>query len=349
MRKRTLLFVACLLGLFVGASQSDAADGIVLINQDRVLAAGGFPFVISAPGSYRLSGDLDVSVAVDPPNTTAISVNPLTAGPVHIDLNGFSIIGPGTAGTGVGIDFLANERHSVRNGTVRGMGSHGVHMATGSGLIEYVSAVDNGGYGIRIIARGIIRRCRAARNGSDGLRLDQFVNARHNLTQGNGAWGMISGQKGTTYEGNIAWDNTSGGIYADVNSVVRGNIASDNTGAGIRCWNACTASGNLSGGNTGNGFTMGGAANFRHNVSFQNGGSGVNPGNGSVVWGSVLASNTGNGLGFAPDTLGTGQMNFSFNDTLGNGDLLFGDLGSGPELLESNSVFCEPTSCNYVE
>jgi hypothetical protein len=36
-------------------------DGIKLINQATVIAAGGFPFVISQPGSYKLSGNLAMS------------------------------------------------------------------------------------------------------------------------------------------------------------------------------------------------------------------------------------------------------------------------------------------------
>src|SRR6266700_7689406 len=64
-----------------------AVDGVVLINQSTVMAAGGFPYTITQPGSYRLSGNLTVPDA----NTTAIQV---MADNVTIDLNGFSIIGP---------------------------------------------------------------------------------------------------------------------------------------------------------------------------------------------------------------------------------------------------------------
>ena len=30
-------------------------DGVVLINQSTVMTSGGFPYVISQPGSYKLS------------------------------------------------------------------------------------------------------------------------------------------------------------------------------------------------------------------------------------------------------------------------------------------------------
>ena len=53
---------ALLLGIGL-ASLASAADGVIEINQASVKAAGGFPFVISQPGSYRLTGNLDVTDA----------------------------------------------------------------------------------------------------------------------------------------------------------------------------------------------------------------------------------------------------------------------------------------------
>src|SRR5262245_43423647 len=93
---------------------SHAANGVVLIDQDRALAgnvtlgdAPGFPVTISQSGSYRLSGNLTVTNV----DTTVIQV---TADAVTLDLNGFSIIGPAicvagpaticpAAGKGIGV------------------------------------------------------------------------------------------------------------------------------------------------------------------------------------------------------------------------------------------------------
>jgi hypothetical protein len=60
-----------------------AVDGVVLINQSTVTAAGGFPYSISQPGSYKLSGNLVV-----PSGVNGIQI---TASNVTLDLNGFSI------------------------------------------------------------------------------------------------------------------------------------------------------------------------------------------------------------------------------------------------------------------
>src|SRR5262245_44146183 len=63
-----------------------AVDGVVLINQATVTAAGGFPHTISQPGSYKLSGNLAVPAGV---NGIYISASNVT-----LDLNGFTISGP---------------------------------------------------------------------------------------------------------------------------------------------------------------------------------------------------------------------------------------------------------------
>ena len=57
-----------------------AVDGTVLINQSTVMG-GGFPYHITQPGSYRLSGNLVV-----PALTNGIVI---AASHVTLDLNGF--------------------------------------------------------------------------------------------------------------------------------------------------------------------------------------------------------------------------------------------------------------------
>jgi hypothetical protein len=52
-----------------GASSAD--DGVVPIDQAVVAASGGFPYKITVPGSYRLSGNLVVKAA----DTTAVDIH----------------------------------------------------------------------------------------------------------------------------------------------------------------------------------------------------------------------------------------------------------------------------------
>ena len=71
---------------------SFAVDGVVLINQSTVMAAGGFPYIIKDPGSYKLSGNLTMSTTTTGNYSgldIAIGIN---SSGVVLDLNGFSII-----------------------------------------------------------------------------------------------------------------------------------------------------------------------------------------------------------------------------------------------------------------
>ena len=45
------------------ASPALAVDGVIEINQAKVMAAGGFPYLLPASGSYRLTSDLMPPVA----------------------------------------------------------------------------------------------------------------------------------------------------------------------------------------------------------------------------------------------------------------------------------------------
>lgn len=81
-----------------------ALDGQILINQTTVMAAGGFPYLISQPGSYKLSGNLIVPSYKDRIHIQSSNVT--------LDLNGFSIFNPLPIESAVGI--LAAPGNSIR-------------------------------------------------------------------------------------------------------------------------------------------------------------------------------------------------------------------------------------------
>jgi hypothetical protein len=65
-----------------------AVDGQVLINQSTVMAAGGFPYKITQPGSYKLSGPLTMTTTVSGNfNSTDVAIE-IESGQVTLDLNG---------------------------------------------------------------------------------------------------------------------------------------------------------------------------------------------------------------------------------------------------------------------
>jgi hypothetical protein len=109
--------VLCTFAMAFSSFCAFAVDGVVLINDSSVMAAGGYPYKITKPGSYRLSGNLTVPSGV---NGIQILVSNVT-----LDLNGFTISGAVTncAGpcfvTGVTVGAVVSGV-VVRNGLITG-------------------------------------------------------------------------------------------------------------------------------------------------------------------------------------------------------------------------------------
>jgi len=188
----------------------------------------GFPIVIDKAGSYRLCRNLTVPTA----DTTAILV---TASDVTIDLGGFSIAGPtvcdgsscSPSGEGKGVSAARISNLTVRNGTIRGMGSNGLE-AGANARVEGVRVIGNGRHGIAVGTTCSLVGNLATRNGENG----------------------ISGQEYCLVKDNVAHDNGSDGISAGCACSVVGNVATNNARSGIVTggWTACisnTAAGNV--------------------------------------------------------------------------------------------------------
>jgi hypothetical protein len=105
------LFVALLWSAALAVPRAGAVDGVVLIDQSKVAVNGGFPYKITIPGSYRLSSNLTLAAGAD-----AIDVS---ASPVTVDLNGFTISGVNPT-TFTAINGLSAGQLTVRNGSIQG-------------------------------------------------------------------------------------------------------------------------------------------------------------------------------------------------------------------------------------
>ena len=167
--RRNFLFVlvAALLPAYAWA-----VDGQVLINQATVMAAGGFPYKITQPGSYKLTGNLTV-----PGNADGIQI---MAGSVTLDLNGFSITGPVTCSGGqtgsaitctgtaeVGITNYAGPAANItlKNGTVQGFW---IGISLAGGTVVEIQATGNQVNGMTV-NNAILVRCNASLNGGSGV------------------------------------------------------------------------------------------------------------------------------------------------------------------------------------
>jgi hypothetical protein len=242
MQRRTLL--SALVG-FALASPMQAGDGAIEIN--AASAAGQFPIVISQPGSYRLTSNLDGGGVSQP-------LIQVFAASVTLDLNGFTLSG------GLrGVMSFSNDV-TVRNGTVRGMSELGIWLMGSAGHVEAVRLIGNrfgieiggdgglvldsivvgsGGFGIRLHS-GTILRCVVASGGDNGFDVIRFTtptvlnlsesaafansrpvgaldaSLRNNLFVGNSAGVQVySGQLGATgLAGNVFSGNGGGAAWS---------------------------------------------------------------------------------------------------------------------------------------
>jgi hypothetical protein len=174
------------------SASASAADGVVLIDQATVTASGGFPYKITEPGSYRLNGNLVVKAA----DTTAINID---ASNVTIDLNGFSITGPGASVGLYGVaDLSADTAVAVRNGTIAGF-SYGIQLNGSGGLKDFVTGaiienmtVYNNGVGINSGPSSLVRNNVVTGNMSDGIRSHTYSTIAGNTVTNNGVAGITT-------------------------------------------------------------------------------------------------------------------------------------------------------------
>lgn len=163
-------------------------------------------FMITQPGSYYLTGDVDVST-----NRTAIYI---AATDVTIDLNGFTL--RGTPATQHGIRIIGEYNAPViRNGSITGFGLSGIDLGVGSvrgARVENVRLVGNASYGIRSSQYCRIIGCHAQSNGAAG----------------------IFALPGSIVEGCTSSQNTGDGFVGSTGAVFRGCVAQYNGGSGVK-------------------------------------------------------------------------------------------------------------------
>lgn len=245
---RLALAAALAAGLALPTSVA-AVDGVLEINQASAQARGGFPYTITQPGSYRLTGILTVPDA----NTTGIVIQ---AKGVTLDLGGFGVHGPVTcqgdgstayrntscsaSGSGVGVRVDSGATAVIRNGFVRGMGGTGIALSGDfATVVEHVVAEENAGHGIDVYLGRLVDSV-SRFNGGNGVHVCDCGGSGHsqierNLVERNRGIGIRAGEG--IVRDNYILLNGSHGVYVaalgnnDANVI--GNTIEQNTGNGI--------------------------------------------------------------------------------------------------------------------
>lgn len=220
-------------------------------------------FVITAPGSYYLTGNF-----AGESGKNGIFVN---ADNVTIDLNGFTMTGPGSnSAITMPVPPTTPENTTLRNGSIKNWG-FAVQLrsrarvenvtflrnvfdalSTGNGsLISNCIASNNGQNGIGAGSGSIVRSSTAANNNGYGIATgDSSVIVDCNATD-NAAIGMFSGAA-SNFQNCTAVRNNSTGIGGNNRSTIVDCTASDNGAFGIVAFDSanvqrCVASGNRGG------------------------------------------------------------------------------------------------------
>jgi parallel beta-helix repeat protein len=201
---------------------------------------------------------------------------------VTIDLDGFRIMGDGTAGkSGITDNGILRRSIAVRNGTIQGFAHRGIDLASSDQIkVEEMRVHTNGGGGIFGRTLGIVKDCVVTANGSDGIVMGEAV-----LT------------------GNTVTHNAGSGIGGGTESTLTNNTASFNSGRGIRlliapldkCCNTLTS--NTASHNGGHGIFASSCCNtFTSNTAGRNGGDGMVVQSASTLTGNTASGNTGTGI-----------------------------------------------------
>ncbi|MEZ4354014.1 MAG: hypothetical protein R3F16_10185 [Myxococcota bacterium] len=202
-----LLLSILLTGLSTGAR---AQTGQLEINQTVVEEAGGFPYLITSPGAYRLTGDLVVDGDVP-----AIV---LAANEVHLDLNGHAIRGPSSCSVfdcptgqaaGVAWTLGGGAASSVENGRVVGFSGDCIRLFSFSRVAD-VSIRSCGASGIALAASSQAIANRVDSVGEHGLLLGSGSLYAHNVV---GSTGLAEAEAravvgGSASAGNVCLDGS---------------------------------------------------------------------------------------------------------------------------------------------
>jgi parallel beta-helix repeat protein len=206
---------------------------------------------ITTPGSYYLTGNLEVSAS-------GLSAIEIAASNVTLDLSGYEIKSTTNAAV-IRCSLGAATGITVRNGTVSG--GQGIDLSPTSlalsqnGLVEYVTVENSSTNGIRAGLSYTINRCRVAASASDGIVVNVHSTVSNVTTSGNSGAGVLALGHATIID-SIASNNDQNGFSTDNAALISRCLASQNildgflVGAGSTI-DACTARSN-----SGDGFDL---------------------------------------------------------------------------------------------
>ena len=272
-------------------------------------------FIISAPGSYYLTGNF-----IGEPGKHGISIQ---ANDVTLDLNGFALIsGGGGATRGVNVPALQTGI-CIRNGNVRGWTGDGIHGQLATLLVEKLSLTNNtGAIGLAVSNGSLVKDCVASGN-DIGFKSDDRAQLGNCIATVN----------------NIGFSCTSFVTLLDC-TASRGNI-------GISVQSACNVLRCSATRNTVDGIEAGSGSTIADCIAGTNSFTGIATDTGSTVRNCTTRANGGIGISFGPSCHVTGNTCDANNrgiSTNSNGSLIDGNNctsnpAGGYNITGNNNLF----------
>lgn len=295
-----------------------------------------FPIRISKPGSYQLVENLEVKTG------DAIEV---LSDRVSIDLNGFSIVGPGgTSQNGdSGIDASGRSFVSVSHGSIVNFTGNGITLGD-NGVVKSVHADGNGALGIFCKTNCSVSDSTANNNGFQGIVAGASSAITGNIVNGNQTGVGITVARDSSVSGNTTNANAGGGILGGTIALpchcrIVNNTANDNLSFGILAGDFAVLTQNVADGNSTFGICGGRSSTINGNTAGSNASEGIIAHAGSVVLGNSSVDNGANGLIFPQDN---GTSSYGQNALLNNHT---GDTNGGSSLGQSDTNLCSGQKC----
>ena len=304
-------------------SDLQISDGVTIIDQEGATTGNvtpgdlpGFPVSITQPGSYKLSTNLTG-------NNTSLGIISVEASNVTLDLNGFTITGPGRDGVFMK-STLQHSNITVLNGSISGMSRDGILLVNfiGPGIaaqIDRVKSSHNGRIGIWVGENSTVANSTAGYNGTTGIQSGEDNTVKNNIVYNNGSAGIFA-EKGNIIKGNTARNNQESGIHARNNSVITHNTSTGNQTSGILADTGCTLSFNTA--------TI-------NNIGF-------NVARGSTIISNTARNNANYGLqhntSFAGGTIGYAHNVFDENNNGNSNPQVNGGVEIGANICGDNST-----------
>jgi parallel beta-helix repeat protein len=243
-------------------------------------------FRITQPGSYYLTGNITATA-------TRRGIEVASAG-VHIDLNGYSIVGVSGALQGITIG-LNMPGCSIRNGRITNFPSSGIESNSAT-TVHSVEVRSNGGAGIDLGAGSLVDSCLAVNNFFAGIDVDDDSIVRGCIANTNGGNGIRVGES-SRIERSLANNNIGSGIQASNLTIVSHCITNNNTVHGIAISDQSTVENCQASSNGQNGFELGFGVRISNCDALINDLHGIAAGSSCVIINNHSRLNGNNGIG----------------------------------------------------